>query len=179
MHAPKNSIQPVFRKIWSSLDWSFKQKYERSVTTSCAKLSVPVACSQEFSSVTKHLPVGRWICLFLHALVKKGLFRWSCMWRKNLNFTFDEGYYFRLPSGGNIFFFLLKIGYITSFCFMSWPAPRPNIIKIFGLGAFKVILITINQSQSSVHSNNNRLQIIIISIITYSQLLITIPLSDQ
>ena len=102
------------------------------------------------------------------------------MWRKNLNFTFDEGYYFRLPSGGNIFFFLLKIGYITSFCFMSWPAPRPkNIIKIFGLGAFKVILITINQSQSSVHSNNNRLQIIIISIITYSQLLIAIPLSDQ
>ena len=139
----------------------------------------PAACSKEFSSVTKHLPVGRWICLFLHALVKKGLFRWSCMWRKNLNFTFDEGYYFRLQSGGNIFFFLLKIGYITSFWFMSWPAPRPNIIKIFGLGAFKVILITINQSQSSVHSNNNRLQIIIISIITYSQLLITIPLSDQ
>ena len=40
MHAPNNSIQPVFTKIWSSLDWSFKQKYERSVTTSCSKLSV-------------------------------------------------------------------------------------------------------------------------------------------
>ena len=40
MHVPKNSIQSVFRKIWSSLEWSFKQKYERSATTSCAKLSV-------------------------------------------------------------------------------------------------------------------------------------------